>query len=435
MVGMKGSAGRILMLVENPFPGDPRVRNEALLLSSAGYSVSVIALRDKKEAFRDEFQGVTIYRLPELVLFDKTSLSKTTFLQRLAGKLKAIAGYVIEYIYFTAGCFCISLYLSLTKGFDVIHAHNPPDTLFVVGRFFKLFGKKYVFDHHDLSPELYLSRFGKSGGFLHRVLLWVERRVYRTADVVIATNESYKKTAMSRGKKAADSIYVVRNGPDLDRFRMEEPDHGLKRMGKTILGYVGEINPQDGLDYLLRSLRLLVYELKRTDFYCVIIGSGDALPNLVVMARELGIEDYVRFTGYVSHTDLLRLLSSADICVDPDPSSPLNDVSTWIKIMEYMALAKPIVTFDLKETRFSARDAALYVKPNDELAFAQAIVSLMDDAVLRAEMGLYGRQRILSDLRWSKVSQPLLHAYEQLLGKSVPDSTEIPGLTEVFHSR
>jgi len=422
---MKASAGRILMLVENPFPEDTRVRNEAVLLAGAGYTVSVIALGGRTVPFRDEFEKVAIYRLPQLTFFQKSASTKTTPLGRAASKIKTILGYCLEYAYFTTGCFALSLYISLRTGFDVIHAHNPPDTLFIVGFFFKIFGKKFVFDHHDLSPELYRSRYPKKSSLVNQALLFMERLSYRSADIVIATNNTYKNIAVSRGRKSADSVFVVRNGPDLTNMRLVAPDPELKNIKKTILGYVGDINPQDGLDYLLRAIRHLVHDLDRTDFYCVIIGSGDALEELIAMASDMKLSEFVWFTGYISHEELLRLLSTADICLDPDPSSPLNDSSTWIKIMEYMALAKPIVTFDLKETRYSAEKAALYVEPNDELEFAKTIIRLMDDPGLRKELGDTGRQRVLTELCWSKVSQPLLEAYVKLLGKP-PAATSSP---------
>lgn len=209
-------------------------------------------------------------------------------------------------------------------------------------------------------------------------------------------------------------MFVVRNGPDLNRVRLVAPDERLKTMGKCILGYVGAMNPQDGLDYMLRSLHVLVNKLGRKDFYCVAVGSGDSLDGLRELSRELGLDDYVWFTGFIPTTDLMRYLSTADICLDPNPSNPLNDVSTWIKVMEYMALGKPIVAFDLKETRVSAQEAAVYVRPNDEEAFAEAIRDLMDDTGRRREMGEFGRRRIDADLKWDVVSSELLSAYEAL---------------------
>ena len=212
-------------------------------------------------------------------------------------------------------------------------------------------------------------------------------------------------------------VFIVRNGPDLKRVRLVEPDTRLRGMNKVILGYVGAMNPQDGLDHLLRALHHLVHDLERTDFYCVIIGDGDSKPELEAQAVELGIADYVWFTGFIPDEDMVRYLCTTDMCLDPNPSSPLNDVSTWIKVMEYMALGKPIVSFDLKETRTSAADAALYVKPNDEREFAVAVARLMDDPALRESMGEFGRARVKRDLNWDVTSRNLVSAYAHLFAK------------------
>jgi glycosyltransferase involved in cell wall biosynthesis len=309
----------------------------------------------------------------------------------------------------------MSVYIAMKHGFDVIHAHNPPDTLFLVAALYKPLGKQFVFDHHDLCPELYRSRYKTESGFLTAMLGVFEKASLRLADITIATNESYRAVQIERGKVDPQRVFVVRNGPNLHRVAYRTPSERLKGMNKFILCYIGALNPQDGVDYLLRSLRDLVYKLNRKDFYCVIMGSGDSYEDLTVLARELNLEGYVELTGYVSEEELMSNLSAADICVDPDPSSPLNDVSTWIKIMEYMALSKPIVTYDLRETRYSAQDAAIYVKPNDEMAFAEAIVKLMDNQDLREQMGKYGRQRLEKDLKWDVVGKNLLCAYDVLL--------------------
>ncbi len=308
-----------------------------------------------------------------------------------------------------------SFYVAAIDGFDVVHAHNPPDTLFVVGAIHRIFGKKFVFDHHDLSPELYLSRYRKTtDGLVSRSLRLLEKLSLKLADIAIATNESYRAIDIQRHAIDPDKVFVVRNGPDLARVRLVGRDSPLMSMGRTILCYVGAMNPQDGIDYLLRALGHLVHDLKRTDFYCVLIGDGDSREELESQALELGLGEYVRFTGFIPDEDMMRYLSTADICLDPNPSSPLNDVSTWIKVMEYMALGKPIVSFDLKETRISAGEAALYVTPNDEIAFARAIVRLMDDPSKRSQMGAYGRTRVHDELNWDVTSQNLLRAYRRL---------------------
>jgi glycosyltransferase involved in cell wall biosynthesis len=415
---MMVSAGRILMLVENAYPQDPRVRNEALLLLSAGYQVSVIGLRRPEQPSFEVIDGVRVYRVPRLELFKKTPSANAGALGRLLLKFKAFLGYVVEYFYFTAACLIVSSYLCARHGFDVLHAHNPPDTLFLVALPFKLLGKKFVFDHHDLCPELYLSRYGAASGILTRVLTFFEWCSLKLADITIATNESYRQIQIQRGGRSPESIFVVRNGPNQSRMNPAEPSPGLRNLNKNILCYIGSMNPQDGVDYLLRSLHYLLAKLKRADFHCIIMGTGDSLEDLRGLARELGLNGHVQFTGYIADQELKANLAAADICVDPDPSSPLNDVSTWIKIMEYMAFSKPIVTFDLKETRYSARDAAIYVKPNDEAQFAEAIVQLMDQPEQRKQMGEFGRRRVEKELQWSKVGENLVTAYCTLLVKS-----------------
>jgi glycosyltransferase involved in cell wall biosynthesis len=414
---MKASAGSVLMLVENNFPADTRVRNEARTLTDNGYKVTVICLRAPGQAGREVVGGVTVYRIPRLTLFKKLPDADASVVRRIVNKLLVVVGYVSEYLYFTLSCLLLSLYVSVREGFEVVHAHNPPDTLVIVTASLKLLGKKSVFDHHDLSPELYLSRYKTTEGIITRALRVFEKLSVKLADVVIATNESYKAIDIERNGIDASKVFIVRNGPDLKRVRQVEPDARLRGMNKVLLGYVGAMNPQDGLDHLLRALHHLVHDLGRTDFYCVIIGDGDSKPELELQAVELGIADYVWFTGFIPDEDMVRYLCTADVCLDPNPSSPLNDVSTWIKVMEYMALGKPIVSFDLKETRTSAADAALYVKPNDEREFAVAVARLMDDPVLRESMGEFGRARVKRDLNWDVTSRNLVSAYAHLFAK------------------
>jgi len=412
---MKEVAGRILMLVENYFPQDTRVKNEADLLTNAGYQVSVIALRRKGQPRREIVNSIDVYRVPRLELFKKTAPVNVSRRALFGLKLRASLGYLVEYCYFTVACLLVTTYVFVSRGFDVIHAHNPPDTLFVVAIPFKLLGKKFVFDHHDLCPELYRSRYKAQEGFYTELLRLFEWCSLKLADVVIATNESYKKVETKRAHKDPRNIFVVRNGPNQMRMTPVAPSLRLRGMNKCILCYVGSLNPQDGVDYLLRSLRHLYCDLKRSDFHCVIMGTGDSLEDLRDLAGNLELNSCVDLTGFVSDEDLQANLAAADICVDPDPSSPLNDVSTWIKIMEYMASAKPIVTFDLKETRFSARDAAIYVEPNKETEFAEAIAQLMEQPELQKKMGAYGRRRVEDELQWAKVGKNLLTAYETLL--------------------
>jgi glycosyltransferase involved in cell wall biosynthesis len=420
---MKESAGKVLMLLENAFPADSRVRNEAATLTSNGIKVTVIALRRGNEPAREVVDGVTVYRLPRLTVFRKLPDSQHSLLGRLLGKMQRVTGYLVEYGYFTGGCLLLSVYIAVREGFDVVHAHNPPDTLFVVGAFHKLLGKKFVFDHHDLSPELYLSRFRTTQrGLITRVLQLLEWCSVRLANVLIVTNASYRAIDITRHGAVPERVFIVRNGPDLKRVRLVDPDDRLRGSGKTILGYVGAMNPQDGVDYMLRALQHL-RQLGKDNFYCVVVGDGDSREELETLAKTLGLENHVWFTGFIPDADMMRYLSTADICLDPNPSSPLNDVSTWIKVMEYMALGKPVVSFDLKETRTSAGDAAVYVPPNDEAAFAKAVAALMDDADRRVKMGEIGRRRVDEKLSWNITSRNLLSAYGQLLRTTFPAAT------------
>ena len=270
----------------------------------------------------------------------------------------------------------------------MVHAHNPPDTLFLVALPFKLLGKKSLCSiSMTLCPELYRSRYRAREGLATRLLRILEWCSLKLADVTIATNESYKQIQIERASKHPRDIFIVRNGPNQMRMTPVTPSARLRGMEKCILCYIGSLNPQDGVDHLLRSLRHLLYDLKRSDFHCVIMGTGDSLQDLRNLADKLQLNGCVELPGFVSDEDLQANLAAADICLDPDPSSPLNDVSTWIKVMEYMAYGKPIVAFDLKETRFSAGDAAIYVRPNEEAEFAKTVAQLMGQPELRRKMG------------------------------------------------
>jgi glycosyltransferase involved in cell wall biosynthesis len=387
------------MLVENQsYPEDPRVRREATALIEAGYQVTVIAPGRRGQAWRENVTGVQVYRFP-------APPGGTDFL-----------GYLWEYGYSVTATFVLSLLVFLRRGFDVVHAHNPPDLFVFIAAFYKLFGKRFIYDHHDLAPEMYYARFEGSGNrWVYRILIALEKLSYRVADHVIATNASYKAVALQRGRVPEERVTIVRNGPELQGLKLVAPDAQLRLKAEIIIGYVGAMGVQDGLDYLLRALRYLVYDLGRTDVFCVLIGKGDARAHMKQLTAQLGLDDYVWFTGWVTDDELVRYLSTADICVDPDPSNPFNDRCTMIKMTEYMALAKPIVAFDLPEHRYTAQGAALYAKSNDELEFARALVQLMDDPAQRRAMGASGRQRIESELAWHYSVPHLLSAYHKVL--------------------
>lgn len=390
---------RVLMLLENnPYPQDSRVRREARTLAEAGYQVSVICPAAAEQGWREIVDGVYVCRFPA------------------APPANGVLGYCWEYVYSLTAIFLLSLFVCLRRGFDIVHTHNPPDMLVLIAGFYKLLGKRFIYDHHDLAPEMYNARFLNHGNqFLYKLLVWFEIASCRLANHVIATNQSYKEMEMRRGRVPEDRITVVRNGPDQNGWGTATPDGSLRPPGKVLLGYVGVMGFQDGVDYLLRALHCLVHGLKRTDFFCVLVGDGDACSSLKALTKELNLFDYVLFTGWVRSEEIARYIGATDICVVPDPSNPYNDRSTVIKIMEYMALRKPIVAFDLPEHRFSAQAAALYARPNDELEFAQAIAQLMDDPVRRQTMGLCGRKRIETELAWSYAQQNLLKAYRAVL--------------------
>ncbi|MCI0591393.1 MAG: glycosyltransferase family 4 protein [Gammaproteobacteria bacterium] len=393
---MRSSANVLLLVENNGFPFDVRVRREAHALRDAGYQVTVISPRSSAQPWKEQVDGISVYRFPAPP----------------AGN--GVVGYAFEFGYATLVMLLLTAWVALRKGVDVIHAANPPDTLFVIGVIFKLFGKKFVFDHHDLSPETYLSRFNKPRpDLVYNTLRLLERCSFGVADVVVATNESYKRLALSRGGKRLDQVFIVRNGPPLS-FQPIEHDPDLARRANHLIGYIGTMGPQDGVDYWLRAIREMVFTIGRRDFLAIIIGSGDALPTLQVLAKDLQIEPYVWFCGRISDIEARRYLSTVNVCVHPDPLSPLNDKSTMNKMMEYMALGKPTVAFDLVETRFSAQGAALYVRPNDELEFAKQVSWLLDDPTKCEQMGKIGRDRIANGLAWESSVPEFLRAYNHL---------------------
>jgi glycosyltransferase involved in cell wall biosynthesis len=308
------------------------------------------------------------------------------------------------------------LLVLLREGFDVVHCAHPPDTFVFITAFYKILGKRYVLDHHDLAPELYYARFkGKGNGFVHRTLLALEKIACGLANHVIATNQSYKHIEMQRGRVPEWRISVVRNGPDLNELRCPNAGVISTKNAKVVLGYVGVMGTQDGVDYLLRALKRLVYDLGRSDFTSILVGSGNALPSLKSLAQNLDLTEYVQFTGWVTEqSEVARYISSMDICIAPEPSDPYNDRSTAAKVMEYMALGKPTVAFDLPEHRFTAQEAALYARPNDELDLARKIASLMDAPEQREIMGTKGRERIAKELAWLRQGAMLIEAYDAL---------------------
>jgi glycosyltransferase involved in cell wall biosynthesis len=300
------------------------------------------------------------------------------------------------------------------RGFDVLHVCNPPETYWPLGRFWKLFGKRFLFDHHDLSPEMYQVKFGSAGGPALAGLRFLERQTFAAADLVVTTNESHKRIATARGGVAPEDVYVVRSGPDLGRLTVYPPDDAWRRGKRHLIVYLGEICKQDGVDHLVRAVKLLRDELGRDDVHCVLVGGGPHQPAVKAYAEEIGVAELCTFTGRVSDDDLCRILSSADLGVDPDPKNDWSDYSTMNKIMEYMFFGLPIVAYDLTEARVSAGGAALFTEPNNERALAAGIAELLDDEDRRREMGRGGRERVRKELAWEHSAPVLLAAYDRL---------------------
>jgi glycosyltransferase involved in cell wall biosynthesis len=395
---------RVLHIVENvPFPTDARVRPECQTLVREGWDVTVIspegAHRDR--AAFEVVDGIRVFR----------------YLPRPASG--GVRDYVLEYASAIAHMRRIAVRLARERRFDVVHAANPPDGLFFPLWPLKRRGTRFIFDQHDLVPELYQVRFDRGHArHAYRLALGVERLAYRLADVVIVPNESYRSVALSRGGKRAEDVFVVRNGPRKD-FRKQAPDPALRRGKRHLLVYVGSMGPHDGLDHAVRALALL--RRQRSDWHAIFAGGGEARPSAETLARDEGVDSAIEFTGFVDRAAVQRLISSADVCLAPEPSTPYNDKSTMIKIMEYMALEAPVVAYDLPESRYSAGAAAAYARPNDESSFAECIGALLDDPARRAEMGAFGRRRIDTKLAWEHSEPHLLAAYNRALaGPSRP---------------
>lgn len=400
-MGSAGKPRRLLIIVENlPVPFDRRVWQEATTLRRAGYEVSVICPAGRGYAKgREVIDGVHVYR------------------HRLPLEAAGAAGYAVEY---GAALFwqCVLAWrVFFGRGFDAIHACNPPDTVFLVSLLFKPLGKRFVFDHHDISPELYEAKFGRRGVF-YKLLLWLERMTFRTADVSIATNESYRRIAVERGRMDPQRVFVVRSGPDLARLQPRPPDARLKRGRRYLVGYVGVMGKQEGIGLLLQAVDYIVHEVKRRDVQFGLVGGGTELEAMRARARRLGIDEYVTFTGRVPDEQMLAVLSTAEVCVNPDVANELNDKSTMNKIMEYMALGKPMVQFDLTEGRFSAGEASLYAARNDPVDLAKKILALLDDPARRRHMAEYGRRRVEQELAWDFEAPKLLQAYNRLFDEA-----------------
>jgi glycosyltransferase involved in cell wall biosynthesis len=389
---------KVLIVVENaPVPFDTRVRKEALSLHQAGYEVTVLCPRARgAERGYEMMEGVRVYRHP------------------MPEDANSALGYLWEY-----GCaffweFLYAWWIYLRHGFHIIQGCNPPDNIVLIALPFKLFGVKYIFDHHDAIPELYLSKYGRKD-LLYKIQVALEGITYRFSNVVIATNASYNDLAVTRGHIAPDNVFIVRNGPDLETFKAVPPNPALK-YGKThLVGYVGTMSEQDGLDILVEVAEH-VKQMGRLDIHFTCVGGGPALANLRQMVNDKNLGDTINFTGRIPDQQLLEILSTADVCVNPDRPCEMNNISTMIKIMEYMALGKSIVQFDLREGKFSAQQAAVYADTQNQVAdFAAKIIWLLDHPEERRKMGEFGRKRVETELAWEYSVPNLLAAYEKVL--------------------
>ncbi len=389
---------KVLIIVENqPVPTDPRVWREALSLHSNGYEVTILCPRGEGTQGYQVIDGIRIYRHP------------------MPKEGSTVYGYLWEYSWALFWEFLFTCWIYVWHGFHVIQGCNPPDDIFLVALPFKLLGAKYIFDHHDADPELYLSKYDKKG-FLYKVLLWLEKQTYRFSDVVIATNYSYKDLAITRGGLASDDVFVVRNGP-VETLKAVPAIPALKHGKPYLVGYVGYMNIQDGLDILL-DVALHIKNLGRRDIHFTCVGGGPELAGLRKMTQEMNLSDMVNFTGRIPDQELFEILSTADVCVNPDRPCLMNDISTMIKIMEYMALGKPIVQFDSKEGRFSANEASLYANKEDSVNdFASKILWLLEKPEERRRMGEFGRRRVEEELAWKYSVQNLLAAYQRAFSK------------------
>ena len=392
---------RILIIVENlTMPLDRRVWQEARTLRDAGHTVSVICpIGGAYTKSYELLEGIHVFRHP------------------LPLEASGALGYLAEYISALFWEAWLSFNVLHKVGFDLIQACNPPDTIFLIAGFYRLFGKPFVFDHHDINPELYEAKFGKRG-FFHKLLRMFERWTFQTADVSIATNATFKQIAVTRGGMDPNRVFIVRSIPDLTRFKRIEPDVALRKGRKTLLGYVGIMGAQDGVDLLVEAMADIVHKRGRTDVQCAVVGSGTELEGLKKLAIARKVDDYVTFTGFRSGEALLGSFSAFDVGVIPDPKNVYNDKISMNKVFEYMTLGIPFVAFDLDETRRTAGDAGLYAGTgNSPVELAGNLLRLADDDALRSSMGETGKARAAAELVWDRERDELLAAYDLAFAK------------------
>ena len=392
-----GEIRSILIVVENlPVPFDRRVWMEAMTLRDAGYNVSVISPTGK--GYDKEYEiieNIHIYR------------------HNLPPEQSSVYGYFREYSSALISEWRLANKAYKSHKFRVFHACNPPDLIFIVAVWFRLFyGVKFLFDHHDLTPELYESKFNKRG-FFYQCMRWAERCTFALASKVISTNESYKKIAIERGKMKQEDVQIVRSGPDLDKFKPVNINRKLFNNRKYMVGYLGVMGEFDGVDHLIRAAEILIKN-GRNDIHFCLIGSGPCFEDLNKLSIDLGISEFIEFTGRICDTEMIERLSSCDICVDCDPLNPLNDKCTMNKVLEYMALGRPIVQYDLTEGRYSAQQASVYAEPNNINDLATKIEELLDNEIMRKQMSEIGLKRMTEDLEWKHQKPNLLKVYNEL---------------------
>lgn len=386
---------KVLIIVENlPVLFDTRVWQEATTLAAKGYTVSVICPKGKGYTQEEEYlQNVHIFR------------------HDLPVEGNGAVGYAKEYLTALKEELRLAKKIYKKIGFDVIHGCNPPDDIYMVAKHFKKYGVKYVFDHHDICPELFEAKFGKTSGLLYKSQLWLEKQTYKHCTFAFVTNESYKKIAIERGQMDSNKVIVLRSGPKLERMRIMPPVENIKRGYKYMVGYLGVIGQQEGIEYLLEAAKYI--KEHDNNVFWGIVGGGPHLEALKKQAHDMGLDDCVEFTGRAPDKQMLEYLNTADVCVNSDKYNSMNDKSTMNKILEYMALAKPIVQFDLTEGRYSAQEASLYAKNNDAEDMAKKIMELLDNPELRKKMGAYGRNRVVNELSWEHTSKALLEGYDK----------------------
>jgi glycosyltransferase involved in cell wall biosynthesis len=399
--GESSSRPRALIIVQNlPVPFDRRVWLESKALTAAGYDVTVICPKGKGDPEREVIDGITLLKY------------------RPYAPGGGALGYVLEYAYSFLATARLVLRARGQGTFDMLQACNPPDIFWPIARWLRRRdGSRFVFDHHDLCPELYDSRFPDGSALPRRGLLALEKATFRTADHVVSTNASYAEIAMRRGGKASSDVTVVRTGPDGERLQRKAPVPELRRGRRHLVAYIGVMGPQDGVDLAVRAAAHVVHDLGREDVAFTFMGSGDSYDELAALRDELRMQDYLELPGRVPDETVLDVLSTADVGLSPDPKNPLNDVSTMNKTMEYMAFELPVVAFDLKETRVSAGEAACYIRSGDLPAYAKAILELLDDQEKRESMGRLGRLRISEELGWSYQREAYVGVYDKLLGR------------------